>query len=318
MLTIDQLCLRHAAWARGYYRKPNSRRATGTLNNFAEATRNLCETRYRPEWAAWQVRVGAIPADHMSAKILYHVQQTMARSGRLNRNTINARINKMRQIFAWAAKPQQGLIDEAIPVKLNLVEHLAYGRSPAKESAPVQAVPIEHVQQTCLHAGPKLRTLSTVLLYTGMRPGEACIMRRSDLTVSGDLWLYRPREHKSEHYGKERTVYIGPIGQEALTAWFGHISGDLVFEGALYGSYPTGEPVSEHAMQQSVWRINRKHKLDHWWLNQLRHAHATMIEQQTGNARDAQIVLDHSDLRTTGRYIDQDTKKKIELAQRFG
>jgi integrase len=318
MLTIDRLCEMHAEWAQTYYRKPKSGRLTGTLSNFADAKRNLCETRYRPPEQAWQVRIGHIPANQMSAKILYHIQQTLAKSQRLNRNTINGRINKIRQIFAWAAKPQNALIDEDIPVKLGLVEHLAYGRSAAKESDPVTAVPMEHVQQTCLYAGQKLRTLITVLLHTGMRPGEACIMRLSDLDRSTDPWLYRPGEHKTEHYGKDRTLFIGPKAQAALSSWLQQISGDLVFEGRQFGCHRTGKPVTEHSMQQSVWRINRKHCLEHWWLNQLRHTHATMIERKTGSARDAQIVLDHSDLRTTSRYIDADQQRKIELSRQFG
>ena len=54
---------------------------------------------------------------------------------------------------------------------------------------------------------------------TGMRPGEVVIMRAGDLDRSGDVWVYAPSRHKTEHHDKAREIFIGPEGQEVLRPW---------------------------------------------------------------------------------------------------
>lgn len=52
---------------------------------------------------------------------------------------------------------------------------------------------------------------------TGMRPGEATIMRACDIDMTGgDVWLYTPHEHKMEHKGKLRVIPLGPQAQAVL------------------------------------------------------------------------------------------------------
>jgi integrase len=58
-----------------------------------------------------------------------------------------------------------------------------------------------------------------VQLLTGMRPGEACILRGCDLDVTGNVWIYRPSSHKTQNHGHERTVFIGPQAQGVIRPW---------------------------------------------------------------------------------------------------
>jgi integrase len=51
---------------------------------------------------------------------------------------------------------------------------------------------------------------------TGARGGEICIMRPCDIDRSGKIWLYKPVDHKTAHYGYDRTIYIGPRAQQEL------------------------------------------------------------------------------------------------------
>ena len=37
-----------------------------------------------------------------------------------------------------------------------------------------------------------------------------------DLERSGKVWEYRPASHKTEHYGRERIIFIGPRAQKVL------------------------------------------------------------------------------------------------------
>jgi integrase len=51
---------------------------------------------------------------------------------------------------------------------------------------------------------------------TGARPGEICRMRPADVDRSSEVWKYVPTEHKTQHHGKRRTVFIGPKAQATL------------------------------------------------------------------------------------------------------
>ena len=58
-----------------------------------------------------------------------------------------------------------------------------------------------------------------LMLLTGARPGEACILRACDLNTSGSVWEYRPSVHKTQHHDRERIVFIGPKAQEVVKPW---------------------------------------------------------------------------------------------------
>ena len=53
-------------------------------------------------------------------------------------------------------------------------------------------------------------------LLTGARPGEMVIMRPIDIDRSGEVWVYTPLEHKTEHHGYERKILIGPKAREIV------------------------------------------------------------------------------------------------------
>ena len=36
------------------------------------------------------------------------------------------------------------------------------------------------------------------------------MMRTCDLDTSGEVWVYTPAAHKTEHRGQERPIYLGP------------------------------------------------------------------------------------------------------------
>jgi integrase len=65
----------------------------------------------------------------------------------------------------------------------------------------------------------QVSTMIELQLLTGMRPGEVCLMRASDLDTSSRVWVYRPESHKTEHHGHERQIFIGPKAQEILRPW---------------------------------------------------------------------------------------------------
>jgi integrase len=93
---------------------------------------------------------------------------------------------------------------------------LRKGRSEAREPDPVQPVDNATVQATLPHLTPVVADMIRLQRITGCRPQDVCNLRPCDVDMSGDVWLYRPDTHKTEHHDRERIIPIGPKGQDIL------------------------------------------------------------------------------------------------------
>jgi integrase len=135
----------------------------------------------------------------------------------LARKVVNQRVGRIVRAFKWA------VAEELIPVEvyqaLKAVRGLERGRTDAEETEPITPVAIEVVEATMPFALPPVQAMVKLQRFTGMRPGEACVMRGCDLEMTGAVWIYRPKEHKTAYRGKERVIAIGPQAQEVIKPW---------------------------------------------------------------------------------------------------
>ena len=317
-LTIDQLCDLFLSEKAPQWQKPKTGRPTDTFKVAANCLSQFCEFRYRPSDAGWQVRVGNLPVDQMSAKVLYEWQQALARSRRLRRTTIDGKfVYYVRYVFNWAAEPVRDLVDESIPARLRVVRQLRYGRSPALEPKAVLSVSREDVEAVCQYADERLATMLRVHWHTGARPGEICQMARTEIDRAYTPWHYQPVEHKSELTKKRRLILIGPEGRQVLGPWMDAHPGKYLFANPP-GCRAAGKPMNANSYREAVQRIQRRHGLRKWNPQQIRHSFATRVQRETRDRGAAQLLLDHSSAQTTEHYLDPDTQRKIELAERFG
>jgi integrase len=54
---------------------------------------------------------------------------------------------------------------------------------------------------------------------TGMRPGEVVIIRRCDIDMTGDVWIYEPFDHKNRWRGHRKQIALGPEARRILTPY---------------------------------------------------------------------------------------------------
>ena len=144
-------------------------------------------------------------------------QQEWTEKGRkigLARKSINERIGRIKLMFKWGASV--GIVPASVWHALTAVEGLRRGRSGARETKPVMPVSIHVVQQTMAHMPPVVADIVELLLLTGMRVGEAAVMRAVDIDMTGTVWLYRPTSHKNQWRGIDRVIAIGPKAQEIV------------------------------------------------------------------------------------------------------
>lgn len=205
--TVNEMCDRYQEWSDDTYQKPaleGGRRPTRNASTIYYALRPLRE-----------VAGDKAPGD-VRAEDLYDCQKWMITHGHC-RNAINRHIRRIRTAFRWAARPGRRFIDAAVVHDLTLVEPVKYGRTAARESEPVKPAPEELVEAVLPHLPHVLATMVRVQLALALRPGEVCVMRPCDLDTSGDLWVFRPCEHKLQHHGIERKIPVPPMAQAMLT-----------------------------------------------------------------------------------------------------
>ncbi len=198
-LTIDELCLRFLDHAKTQYVKGD--RQTAEVACMRSALRPLV------------AECGTMLARDFGPLKLKTVRQSMIANG-LCRKTINKHVHRIRLVFRWAVENE--LVPQLENIEaLSAVSALKRGKSKAVESEPVAPVDDDRINAVRPFVSRQVWGMIQLQLRTGARPGEIVSMRTSDLTT-GEVWEYRPREHKTEHHDKKRVVVIGPLGQAIL------------------------------------------------------------------------------------------------------
>jgi integrase len=180
---------------------------------------------------------------------------------------------------------------------------------------------------------------------TGARPGEVVIMRTCDVDTSGEVWLYAPSRHKTQHHGRVRTIFLGPRAQEVLRPWFRPDAHEYLFSPKeamaefragqrsrrrtpLYPSQRDrpgsdrpkrvlGVRYSTSTYQHAIGYACDRCGVPRWHPNQLRHNAATALRKLHG-IEVTRIVLGHSNLTTTEVYAEADVTKAVEVVAEVG
>ncbi len=197
-LTVNEMLVAYLQYAEGYYQQ------SAELPNIKFAIRQLMRL------------YGHTLAGKFGPLALKVVREAMIRDD-LCRNEINKRIRRIARAFKWAVENE--LVAPAVFQSLKAVPGLRYGRSEARESAPVKPVPEAFIDAVQSHVLPPVWAMIQLQRLTGMRPGEVTTIRGSDLNMAGKVWTYEPAKHKTAHHGHRRTIFIGPKAQDVLRPW---------------------------------------------------------------------------------------------------
>lgn len=264
-----------------------------------------------------------------------------AEEPRLCRQTVNDYVARVRQLFKWGAA--EGLVPAAVWHGLAAVPGLRRGRGGARETRPVGPAPQAHVEAALEKLPETVADMVRVQQLTAMRPGELCAMTGECLDTTGEVWLYRPEHHKTEHHGKERNIAIGPRAQAILKKYLRRETNMSLFSPAeserrrleaLHAARKTPMTPSQRARAKVAKRRSRRRppresytpdsyrravaraceaaKVPVWRPNQLRHTRATELRKEFGLDA-AGAVLGHSRLETTQVYAERSS----ELAERI-
>ena len=328
-LTITQLAASYWKFAKGHYQKNG--RCTRVTPGIKIALRFLRQL------------YGDTQAADFGPLALKTVRQAMVEAGQ-SRRYVNDNVDRIRRMFKWAVAEE--LVPASVPQALSMVPGLRRGRTEARETAPVLPVDVETVEAILPHLSLVVADMVRLHRLTGARPAEVCIVRPCDVDTTGDVWLYRPESHKTEHHGRERVIFLGPQAQDVLRPYLLRPSEAYCFspeeserkrraeatearttpEGQ--GNRPgtnrkrrpkrtAGERYDTNSYRRAIHRACDKVGIERWSPNRLRHSAATEIRRQFG-LEAAQTVLGHASADVTQVYAERDHEKAAEIMRAIG
>lgn len=196
---VVQVCAAYWDFAQGYYVKGGQPSAhLHTVKRALQVLRQL---------------YGSTPANDFGPLAYQAIQQHLVQADNA-RSYVNRLCETIRRAFKWGVSKE--MVSPHVYQALATVPGLKRGRCTARETAPVLPVADEVVDATLPYLPVVVADMVRLQRFTGMRPGEVCMMRPGDVDRSGDVWLYRPMSHKTEHLGRDRVICIGPKSQEVL------------------------------------------------------------------------------------------------------
>lgn len=324
-LTVNELLLAYLQFAKGYYVKNG--RPTSEFQGIKLAVKSLQEL------------YGLLPACEFSPLKLKAVRQKLI-SANMCRGVVNQNISRIKRIFRWGVENE--LVPSSVYHGLQAVRGLSKGRSEARETEPVRPVPDEHVDAIKSHVSRQVWAMVQLQRLTGMRPGEARLMRGCELDTTGAIWEYRPSEHKTQHWGRERVIPLGPRSQAVIRPFLKTDLTAFLFSPAEAEAArnaerrrrrkspmtpsqrkrkPKGRRFNEFYTKDNYVRVIRRAcklaDVPHWHPNQLRHSSATRIRKELG-LEAAQVWLGHSTADVTQIYAERNLSLAREIAARLG
>lgn len=318
-LTLDDLILEYSEFIEVYYVKNG--KPTAEQSKIRAALRFV------------RALGGTKPADAFGPLLLEQARDAMIEAGHCRRH-VNQSVQRIRRCFRWGVAKQ--LVAPATLQGLEALPGLRRGRSKARETEPVRPAPAEAIEAVLPLVSRQVAAMIRLQLLTGMRPGEVCLMRGCDLDRSGDVWVYTPATHKTEHHGRVRQVLIGPRGQEVLRPFLATTSylfraDEAAVEARAKRKKPGRRPKKRKASPKrsprphydrfsyarAVVRACETAGVERWSPNQLRHAAATHLRQEAGIEM-ARVVLGHSSAVTSEIYAERDLAGAAKVLGRIG
>lgn len=326
-LSVSEVLAAYYAFAKSYYVKGG------------EPTRQI--ERVRRALAPARDLYGDTPAARFGPVALKACRAEYVRQGWCRR-LVNQSTSCLARAFKWACAEE--LVPPELYHGLASVEGLKKGRTEAPESPPVLPAPEAAIEAALPGLSPVLADVVRVQLLTGARPGEALSLRAGELDRGGDVWLWRPASHKTEHLAREKVLFVGPRCQALLAPYLLRRGDAYLFSPAesvrLYRERARAArrtPVQPSQQDRSVERPRRRPGerylrtsyaravakacaragCEHWHPHQLRHNAATRLAEQFG-WEVTRIILGHRSIDTTRLYAEDAVRKAVDAMRQVG
>lgn len=277
---------------------------------------------------------GDLPAAHFDAEKLRELQDAMLsgswmtdedrahprrpKTGGVSRGVVNHRVIKIRTVWRWAEEMAK-LVPPGSWAALRVVRPVRRNRPGAREGPGVKPSTLAEVKAVCRHAPPAVAAMLLVQFWSGMRSGEVRIMRAGDVDRTGEVWLYRPRQHKTDYLGHSRVIMLGRKAQAVLAAWLqGKGPDDPVFPSPGSPSHGgAGNPYTMDGYAQAAARAAKKAGIKGFRPYGGRHATRMRVSREVSDEA-ARSVLGQRSLDVALRYGSTDLDLAKKAAKKLG
>jgi integrase len=297
VLTIAEALVQYKGHAERYYKSRE-------IDNLKEALRPL------------RVEFGLLPLDQFGPLQFRQIRNRWIEKD-LARNTINARIIRLKRFFRWCVSYE--LVDDRVLTRLDAVESLMPGRG-GKECKPKAPVTWETVEATLPHLPEMVRAMVLFAWHSGARPSEVTTLTTACIDRTKDIWIARPIDHKTKLWGHDREIAFGRAAQAILAPWLlPNRPDEPIFsprrvddrQPKRQGKRLPGLTYSRAAFQQVIRRACRRGGIPEWSPNQLRHAYGSRL-REAGGVEASQIALGHAKPDTTLIYTSHAKARALE------
>ncbi len=324
--TVGQLVAAYLVFAEGYYVDASGVRSKGLVN-------------IRHAMAPLLRLLRDVATDRLGIADLIAVQQLLVDGRGCNRDTINAKLRRIRQCVRWGV--ERRMVPGSTWHEISAMKGLPAHRGGVREPKVVEAVPRACVDDTLPHLPLPLQAAVELQWWSGARPSEILQLTRSRIKFGDPLWEFRPPRHKGLWQRKERIIWLGPECQALLRPLL-----KLEPEAAILSprdsllearqrrrearsTPPTkqtrdrdeqrpdvpdvGEFYDVNTYRKAIHRACDEAGIPRWSPHRLRHAAGTRIYLASG-IEGARVGLGHSDDRVTRRYAvsaESDLAKQV-------
>jgi integrase len=340
-LLVVQLCAAYWDFAQTYYVKDGV--PSGHLHTVRRALHVLRESH------------GGTLVEEFGPLAFQAVQHRLVQTGN-SRNYINKLCETVRRMFKWGVSRE--MVSAAVYQALATVPGLRKGRTEAREPEPIGPVDVAVVDATLPRLPVVVADMVRLQQITGMRPGEVCKVRPCDVDRSGDVWFYKVPKHKTEHFGRDRVVCIGPKGQDIVRPYLLRAADAYCFSPAESEDKRRAEMRARRKTKVQPSQVNRRKRRrkisDHYRKDSYLHAVVRGIElanrkrvkdaakqgvepvllphwhpnqlrhskatevRRRFGLEAAQVALGHAHARITEVYAERDTKLAADIARKIG
>ncbi len=269
----------------------------------------------------------------------------------LSRGVVNRRVNKIKRMFKWAVSEE--LLPPSVYEGLRAVTGLLYGRTTAREAEAIKPVEKQWVDAVLPYVSPPVKAMIEMHWLAGMRACEVVLMRRCDIDMNGDIWVYEPHDHKNRWRNHRRLIPLGPKAQAILRPFLDRPPAEYLFspreaealtnaERRRNRKTPMTPSQAKRRPKRHPKRVKRdrydthsyhraiiygiakanKHRdgqppVPHWCPLQIRHSRATDVRRQYG-LEAAQVALGHKNANVTEVYAERNLALAIQIAKESG
>ena len=268
----------------------------------AKGRRSATIGAYESDWrvvATWSSEVNGEPFDltRLVAREVAEFRSACLRLGQAPA-TVNRRLAFLTEYSRWAAGARE--IRESLAEEVAAVPRVR--QQPLGPRGLTKPALRHFLKEVDLRASLRDKAIVYLLLYTGIRLGEAASLRPDDLTISERKGSIRIRSESAKG-GKERAVPVALAARKALAAYLGTKKGrdGPLFEGERgpLGRGGIARVVAKYADEARVEATPHT----------LRHCFAYRYPERTANDLvGLAAILGHSNLNTTMGY----TRRRME------